>query len=74
MILVYGIIIQSSYLVNHFQLIGLSCVNEFFGSCFNWCVLNLCELLNGVFYRPAVPHGLDDGVHKAIKLIRLIAQ
>ena len=37
-------------------------------------LLHQYKLLNRFFYGPAMPHGLNNRIHKAIKLIRLITQ
>lgn len=81
LILVDRIIVERSYLVDDIEFIRLACVSVHLLAAFStWLAaglnvfLNVNELLNRFFYGPAMPHSLNNRIHKAIKLIRLIAQ
>ena len=82
LILVDCVIIERPYLIDNFEFIRLSRIKipllPAFSSSLTAgraiCFLYQDKLLNRLFYGPAMPHGLYYRIHKAIKLIGLIAQ
>lgn len=81
LVLVDCVIIERSYLIDDVEFIRLSCIKihllSTFSSCLASCGIRFLqqhELLNSFFDGPTMPHRLYYRIHKAIKLIGLIAQ
>jgi hypothetical protein len=82
LILIDGIIIERSYLIDNIELIRLTRIKmdllPTLSSCFATAgldiFLNEHKLLYRFFYSPAMPHRLDNRIHKTIELIGLVAQ